>query len=1193
MYTLVKIVVMSFVGCSPLLLASLPDFLKNPVIQGEQLFVDAREEKTKQLKDLQAQSTEFDRIHEEVVKKTDADIAAFTHVLANTETMIKSSPDDLFLPNIAAHLREIILGLTEMLQVRESIRSLTRDLVAYLQDYLDDPQFSVYKKEQNFEEKLSYSFEDLMRVYNSSAMQENLISQLIEQEKAIYGEKSSRKSISQTVVEDHTKMKQQLEELLVASVAQGNVGDKKRFEEASRYIEQLFSIKKELEVLRKLEIQRKLLFVQTKLFVERLRLDQLKKLFRLVKTSIRITEIDLAYEKELLAQEKLRYLANKEQYQVERNRFSLEQKEREAELVRLSKEREVPLGKDLDEWTREPRQAPLAYVSWAEVGALSMYNLLLKREIDRYQILIKLEEDKFLVKSVQARAEETYYKVTGRKFFSEEEVAQELEAYRSQKNEFVTTITQQKEQVTTVADQLGQLKKIAEALKNWQEVIAEIKEVFFKDKQAEYTVVVESLAKASDYLQKRIDLMGQITGIHSSIMAEATNAVRLIDFVISELQSITIWNRPDYAITWQGVKNIRYDIATFLMDMRNYIVRFTGEQYSSYLATAFNGHLAWFLFFLKCLALLLAFFLIYRYSGYASLFLIKASKRQQGMLQFLTMSGALWFEFLLQHIFLLSFWITLLFLVYQFSPDNYWYIFFFIFSIPYLLYAIYRFMRTLVRFNYTHDHALLSVEFQRRFVLLVSALLFATTIIVLFRQAFILNHYYRSELPTILLAINFIIFQISLIFFISKEQILRVIPTRNMVWYWVRDVVDNYFYLILIVAIAIIIMSNPYIGFGKLVLYVVSNFIYTVLLLKLFIWFHGQVKRFASHVFFYTGEDIVRERFSYARTWFGLLIIISFLVFTALGFVLSAKIWGWQIGLRDFVDVFTKPILLEHTTTPLSIASLMQIIFFVMGGFVVAYAINRFVLDKIFDLLLVDPGVQHATVRLIQYFLVLIAITIGFRSVGLGDLIIWVIGAALLGIGWNIREPLGDFIAYFIILIQRPIKIGDYIKMEEESQGVVQRITARSVIIRRKNSTTIVVPNSQIIGRSVINWNYVRNFIAFDDINVFIDYREDPDAVREILYQVVSSHPQILRNPKPIIRLDAFEELGYRFMVRGFISSVYTLEMWNIASDVRLGIMRALRANNMRIALPVRIISDSRYPKEKVQEPMADQAFKE
>ncbi len=240
--------------------------------------------------------------------------------------------------------------------------------------------------------------------------------------------------------------------------------------------------------------------------------------------------------------------------------------------------------------------------------------------------------------------------------------------------------------------------------------------------------------------------------------------------------------------------------------------------------------------------------------------------------------------------------------------DPYFYIIFYLLSIPYLLFVVNRFINYMINFNAEHDYVILSKEFQRRFRIVFSVLLYATVTIVFFREAFMLfmmlTNYYRSELPNVLLAINFIIFQIALIFLISKEQILGLVQKKGVFWEWIHEQVDRYYVLLLLLVIAVIVMSNPYVGFGRLVLYVLRGVLYTSLLMMLLVWLYGLGKRMASHVFFARDEEVVRERFAHAKTWFGLLIIGLFVLIGFFGVFVIARIWEWQITLDDLIPLF-------------------------------------------------------------------------------------------------------------------------------------------------------------------------------------------------------------------------------------------------------------------------------------------------
>ena len=149
--------------------------------------------------------------------------------------------------------------------------------------------------------------------------------------------------------------------------------------------------------------------------------------------------------------------------------------------------------------------------------------------------------------------------------------------------------------------------------------------------------------------------------------------------------------------------------------------------------------------------------------------------------------------------------------------DPYAYIFFYLFSfMPYLLYIVNRWIIFCDHFNQQNQYIFLSKEFQKRFLWVISMLLSTTLIIVLFRQAFILANYTKSELPKILFAINYII-QTCLMLLLTKDLILSLIPQGTTLFgQWLCEHIDRYYFLIQIAVFTIIVMSNPYVGFVKL-----------------------------------------------------------------------------------------------------------------------------------------------------------------------------------------------------------------------------------------------------------------------------------------------------------------------------------------------------------------------------------------
>jgi small-conductance mechanosensitive channel len=126
--------------------------------------------------------------------------------------------------------------------------------------------------------------------------------------------------------------------------------------------------------------------------------------------------------------------------------------------------------------------------------------------------------------------------------------------------------------------------------------------------------------------------------------------------------------------------------------------------------------------------------------------------------------------------------------------------------------------------------------------------------------------------------------------------------------------------------------------------------------------------------------------------------------------------------------------------------------------------------------------------------------------------------------------------------------------------------------LRKRNSVTVIVPNSQIILNPVVNWNYSRSYFAFNDIMLTVAYTRDPQRVKDILLGVLHNNDMILKSPAPIVWLSDFVDNGYQFLVRGYLTADKVLEQWEISSQVRLELVKKLRENGIEIASPSRIV---------------------
>ena len=168
-------------------------------------------------------------------------------------------------------------------------------------------------------------------------------------------------------------------------------------------------------------------------------------------------------------------------------------------------------------------------------------------------------------------------------------------------------------------------------------------------------------------------------------------------------------------------------------------------------------------------------------------------------------------------------------------------------------------------------------------------------------------NYFDSQMPDILLAMNFILFQIALICLIGKEQILGLFAARGTpAAQWMEEKVEKYYYFVLIFLIAVIVMSNPYVGYGRQVFYVLSRIFLTGCLVPVFSWLHNRIKRASSDFFFYYADGAaVKERFPAGKSWYGVFIVVAFIFFVILGIVIGARLWGVYVDAIDIRRWFT------------------------------------------------------------------------------------------------------------------------------------------------------------------------------------------------------------------------------------------------------------------------------------------------
>ena len=258
-------------------------------------------------------------------------------------------------------------------------------------------------------------------------------------------------------------------------------------------------------------------------------------------------------------------------------------------------------------------------------------------------------------------------------------------------------------------------------------------------------------------------------------------------------------------------------------------------------------------------------------------------------------------------------------------------------------------------------------------------------------------------------------------------------------------------------------------------------------------------------------------------------------------------IWNYQI----FVTAAKEKILVANV--------LISIVLLIIG---LRYAkhLSKLVRKKILKNM--DFGTATSLERLSHYFfMALIAIFIlDISNVPLT--VFTVIGTTLaLGIGLGSKNIAENFISGIIIMIERPIKLGDIIEMKDII-GEVTDIGARCVSIQTDKNITILVPNSNILQDVIINWTHEDTTLK-SSLNFRIDNELEIDEIDKIILDAFNKNPKILKNPEPIVLFKEISKDTYDIEVEFWIDLSSDSKGKYINNDINRTIAKMLKQYNI------------------------------
>lgn len=218
-------------------------------------------------------------------------------------------------------------------------------------------------------------------------------------------------------------------------------------------------------------------------------------------------------------------------------------------------------------------------------------------------------------------------------------------------------------------------------------------------------------------------------------------------------------------------------------------------------------------------------------------------------------------------------------------------------------------------------------------------------------------------------------------------------------------------------------------------------------------------------------------------------------------------------------------------------------------------------------------GLKASAATLIRRWLTVVAtatlIVLSFNLVQIPLSVFAFLGGALaIGIGFGTQNLLKNLISGVMLLVERPIRIGDLVEMDGV-RGRVTSIGIRFSTIHSSDGIDTLIPNSELVEKKLTNWTYANPEVR-REIRVGVAYGSDPVQVKNLLQAAAHEHPNVTQSPEPRVVLDDLADSALVFTLRFWIRLDQGLDAREIDSDLRCAVLQKLAGAGIEVPFPQR-----------------------
>jgi small-conductance mechanosensitive channel len=216
-----------------------------------------------------------------------------------------------------------------------------------------------------------------------------------------------------------------------------------------------------------------------------------------------------------------------------------------------------------------------------------------------------------------------------------------------------------------------------------------------------------------------------------------------------------------------------------------------------------------------------------------------------------------------------------------------------------------------------------------------------------------------------------------------------------------------------------------------------------------------------------------------------------------------------------------------------------------------------------------DGNVREVLARLAKAILSVIALLCSLSLVGIDVTTLSVFSGALaVGLGFGLQKIASNYVSGFIILLDRSIRLGNLVAVDDKTSGTVTQITTRYTVLRTLSGTEVIIPNEYLVSNIIRNHSFTDTRIRVV-VSVQVAYDTDLEKAMPLMAEAARQHPRVLADPAPGVLLTEFAESGINLEL-GFWVPDPEAGTGNVRSDISLVIWKAFREHGIEIPCPQR-----------------------